>query len=166
MLGRQLADDQPADAHDREHRQRDDEVRAEPVVLLSLVEHDLQAADADDQQADAPVVDASLLAMPQIRRIEDENLRQDDRDDADGNVDVEDPAPTVIVGEPAAGDRTEHGRDHDAERPERHRLPALLRRKRLQQDGLRQRLQSAAARALNDAADNEKRQVRRQSAEK
>ena len=135
----------------RQDRQRNDEVRAEPVVFLSLVEHDLQAADADRQQSDSPVVDAGFLP-PQIGRIEDENLRQDHRDHADRNVDVEDPAPTVVVGEPAAGHRTQHGRDHDAQRPERHRLSALLRRKRLQQDGLRERLQSAAACALNDAA--------------
>ena len=131
----------PADTDDRQHREGHDEVRAEPVILLPFVEHDLQAADADDQQADSPVVDASFFAMPQVGRIPDENLRQDDGDDADGNIDVEDPAPAVIVGEPAAGDRTQHGRDHDAQRPEGHRLPALLRRKRFHQDGLREWLQ-------------------------
>ena len=94
------------------------------------------------------------------------NLRQDEGDNADRHVDVEDPAPTVVVGEPASGHRTEHGRDHDAERPECHRLAALLGRKRFQQDGLRERLQSAAAGALNDAAHNQERQRRRQSAQK
>ncbi len=44
----------PLNPDDREHGQRDDEVRAEPVVLLPLVEHDLQAANADDQQSRFP----------------------------------------------------------------------------------------------------------------
>ena len=61
---------------DRQHGERHDEVRSEPVILLTLVEHDLQAADADRQQPDSPVVDARFLA-PQVRRIEDEKLRQD-----------------------------------------------------------------------------------------
>ena len=84
---------------------------------------------------------------------------EDESNDSDGNVDVENPAPTVIVGEPAAGDRAQHGRDHDSQRPESHRLSALLRRERFHQDGLRQRLQAAATRALDDAAGNQKRQA-------
>ncbi len=108
MFGRELADDEAGDTDDREHGQDHDEVRAEPVVLLALVEHDLQAANADRQQADAPVVDAALCSVAKIRRIEDEHFGQDERDDADGDVDVEDPAPAVVVGEPAAGDRPEH----------------------------------------------------------
>ena len=42
-----------------------------------------------------------------------------------GQVDVEDPAPAVVVGEPAAEHRTEDGRHHDAEAPEAHRLAAV-----------------------------------------
>ena len=44
----------PTMPDDRQHGQGDDEVRAKPVVFLTLVEHDLQAADADGQQTNAP----------------------------------------------------------------------------------------------------------------
>ena len=128
----------------------DDGGRREPVVLLSLVEHDLQRADADDEHADAPVVDLLRFA-PQVRRIEDEQLRHDDRRDADRQVDVEHPAPAVAVGQPAAEHRAEDRRDDDAEAPEAHRLAALVGRERFEQNRLRQRLQRAAGRALHDA---------------
>ena len=42
--------------HRRKNRQRDDEMRPEPVVLLALIEHDLQGSDAQRQQRDAHVV--------------------------------------------------------------------------------------------------------------
>ena len=126
------------------------QLRREPVLLLALVEHELQRADADRQHADAPVVDRRD-SLPQVRRIEDEQLRHDERRDADRNVDVEDPAPAVVVGQPAAEHRPENRRDDDAEAPEAHRLAAILRRERLEQHRLRQRLQRAAGRALHDA---------------
>ena len=166
MLGGELADDEAGNTDGREHGQDHDEVRAEPVILLALVEHHLQAANADRQQADAPVVDAALYPVAKIRRIEDENFGEDQRDDADGDVDVEDPAPAVVVGEPSAGDRAEHRRDHDAERPEGHRLPALFGGKGFQQNGLREWLQSSAAGALNHPTKDEERQGGCEPAEK
>ena len=42
MLSFQLANDQATQSHYSEHRQRDDEMRAEPVFLLALIEHDLK----------------------------------------------------------------------------------------------------------------------------
>ena len=53
-----LPDHQRNEADRRDHRQRDDEVRAEPIVFLAFVEQDLQCADAQRQQRDADVVDA------------------------------------------------------------------------------------------------------------
>ena len=54
--------------------QGDDEAGAEPVVFLALVEHDLEGADGDDEQAEAPVVDAlaALADFGEIGRIFDE----------------------------------------------------------------------------------------------
>ncbi len=43
--------------------ERDDERRGEPVVLLPLVEHDLEAAEADGDERQADVVDAARLAL-------------------------------------------------------------------------------------------------------
>jgi hypothetical protein len=39
----------------------DDEAGAEPVVFLTFVEHHLEGADEDDEEAESPVVDAFAL---------------------------------------------------------------------------------------------------------
>ena len=164
MIGFQLANDQPAESNQGHHGKCEDEVRAEPVFFLALVQHDLQRAHAHDQQADAPEVNTQRFPA-QIRRIEDEQLREDDRNNSDRNVDVKDPAPTVVVGDPAAGNGTEHGSNHDTQRPESHGLTAFVGRKRLQQDGLRERLQTAAAGALNEPKNDKEAERWRESAE-
>ena len=58
--------------------------------------------------------------------IEDEERRHHDGGDADGHVDVEDPAPRVAIGKPAAENGAEHGSDDDAESPEAHGLAAVF----------------------------------------
>ena len=109
------------------------------------------------EHADAPVVDLLHFAL-QVRRIEDEQLGHDDRRDADRDIDVEHPAPAVAVGQPAAEHRSEDRRGHDAEPPEAHGLAALVRREGFEQHRLRQRLQRAAGRPLDDAEDNQRSQ--------
>src|SRR6185503_2826726 len=130
---------------------------SKPVFLLPFVEHDLQSSHANDQQADSPIVNSGSLA-PQVGRIKDECLGEKNRDDPDRNIDIEDPPPAVVVRQPTAGDRTQHWRDYDSERPKRHCLPALLWRERLQQYRLGQGLQSPTTSALNDPKDDQERQ--------
>ena len=62
MFRRQLAYHQSRQTHHRQNAEDDDEVRAEPVIFLAFIEHDLQTADADRQQADTPEIDAAFLA--------------------------------------------------------------------------------------------------------
>ena len=126
----------------------------EPIFFLAFVEDDLQAGRSDGEHADAPVIDFCRCALD-VGRIEDEHARHDDGGEADGHIDVENPAPTVAVGEPAAEHGAEQRRDDDAESPEAHGFAAILWRKDFEQDGLRDRLEAAAARALNDAADDQ-----------
>ena len=159
-----LLDDEADQRGNRDHDQREDEGRRQPVFFLSLVEHDLQGGDADREQAQAPIVDAAGAAH-EIRRIEDVPLRHHEREHADWNVDVEHPAPRIVVGEPAAEHGTEDRRDDDAEAPEAHRLAAILRRKGFEQNGLRDRLQRAAGQPLEHAQDDEHRHRRREAAE-
>ena len=106
-----------------------------------------------------------LRAALDVGRIEDVSLRHQHRGDAHRNVDVEDPAPRVAVGEPAAEHRAEDRRHHDAEPPEAHRLAALVGRERLEQHRLRQRLQRAAGEALDDAEHHQRRQAPGEAAE-
>ena len=66
-------------------------------------------------------------------------------EDADGKIDVEDPRPAVVVGEPAAERRADRRPDHDAEPEQRHRRSGFLARERLEQHRLRHGHQRAAA---------------------
>jgi hypothetical protein len=53
--------DQAHHADDKQEREKADEAGREPVVLLALVEHDLQAAHGDGEEAQAQVVHVAQL---------------------------------------------------------------------------------------------------------
>ncbi len=128
---------------------------AEPVVFLAFVEDDLQCAQPHRQQSQADAVDSSGLGVLDVRRIFDEPHDHQDGQDADGNVDVEGPAPGIGVRQISAESWSKDGRDDHAQREDRQRTAALVGRKTLQQNGLRQGLQRAAAGALDGARDQD-----------
>ena len=92
----------------------------------------------DAQQTETDRVHAPRFGVPDIRRIEDEARKHKDGEHADGDVDVEGPAPRVLIGEPTAEGGAEHRRDDHAEAEHRHGQAAFLRRKTFEQNGLRQ----------------------------
>src|SRR5690349_9531030 len=100
-------------------------MRAEPILLASLVQRDLQCADPDRQEPDAPIVDLCPYAL-EIGRIEYKQIGHDKRCDPDGDINVKDPSPAVAVGEPTAEHRSQYRCDDNAEAPEAHRLSALI----------------------------------------
>src|SRR5690242_11533549 len=110
-------------------------MRTEPVFFLAFVQHHLQRPHTYYEQPDTPVVNAGALS-PQVRRIENKRLSQEDRKHSNRHIDIEDPAPAVIVSEPPADYRAKHRRDHNSERPKRHGLATFFRGERLQQDRL------------------------------
>src|ERR1039458_6552047 len=128
---------------------------AEPVVLLAFIENDLEQAGPDDERAEAEVVEGGDFGVLDVGRVVDEPVDHEQREDADRDVDVEGVAPGVGVGEPAAEGGAEDGRDADSEGEDGHGCAAFDRREGLEQDGLRERLQGSAARALNHAGDEE-----------
>ncbi|GJE03234.1 hypothetical protein GMJLKIPL_5185 [Methylobacterium isbiliense] len=136
------------DRHDG--REGDDEVRAEPVLPLPLVEHDLQRAEEGRHQQEADEVEAHALApqapplLHRRGRVLDEEVDQHQGHHADRGVDQEAPVPGIGVGEPAAEGRPDHRRDHDGDPVEREGLAALLRREGIRQDRLRERGHTAA----------------------
>ena len=165
MGGHEFSRDEEHESDDAENRQNENEVRAEPVFFLAFIEQDLQRANAEREIADAPVVHAAFSALD-VWRIVNEQHGHDDGRDPDRNVDIEKPAPGITVSDPAAEHGPKHGSNHDAQRPERHRFGALLRRESFHQDGLREWLQTSAGCALEHAEDDQQRQVRRNAAEK
>ena len=136
----------------------------EPVALLPEVERQLQRPDPQREQSDPPVINPLRLAA-EIRRIEDVQLRHQQRNDSDREVDVEHPAPAVCVGQPAADHRADDRGDDDAETPEAHGFAALVRGEGLEQDGLRQRLHRAAGCALQQPERNQEGERRRDAAQ-
>ncbi len=133
-------------------------------LFLALVQHDLQRGHAHRQHAESPEVD-SQRAAAHVRRIGDEHRDQDQAGHADWQVDVEDPAPGISVGDPPAQRGAEYGRGHDPQPEERHCFAALLRGKLLQQHGLGKRLEPSPGDALQHAKENQHRQGRREPAQ-
>jgi len=139
--------------------------RSEPVVFLPFVENDLEAAGPDDEEAEADVVEGADFGVLDVGRIVDEAGDHDDGEDADGNVDVEGVTPTEGVGEPAAEGGPQHRRDHDAESVGRHGHGSLGGGKAFEEDGLGERLQRSATRALQNAGEEDDGQRGSRSAE-
>ena len=165
MLDAQLSNDEQHQPRSRQNCQHGDEVRREPIFFLSFVQHHLQRADAHREHAHAPIINFRSPALD-VRRIKNKNISQKKCQHSDRYVDVEDPAPAVTVRQPAAENRPQHGRNYNSKRPEGHGFPAVFRRKHFQQNRLRERLQSAAGCALNNAKDDKKRKIGREAAEK
>ena len=71
------------------------------------------------------------------RRVEEERADHEEADHADRQVDVEDPPPRPVVGDPAADGRPQDRRQHDARSPTRPcAVPRCLEREDLPHDGL------------------------------
>ena len=143
----------------------EDQRVGEPVVLVALLEHVLQRAQAHGEQADAEPVDRARAALL-ARRILEKRRHQERRRDGDRHVDEEAPVPGVVVGDPAAERGPERRRDDDAEQEDRLDQALLLAREDLPDRGLRGREQRRAAGALDDAPDHELDQRVRGAAEK
>src|ERR1700733_13720993 len=141
-----------ADGDERDHADDghdDDEVGAEPIVALAFIEHDLHGAQAQGEQAQADVVNAEAGAflLLHVGRIADQHVGQNQRNDADGNIDEENPAPIEIVGDPSAERGTDRRGQHD-------RHPAFTRFESVGKNGLFAGLQAAAADSLQYAKNN------------
>ena len=115
------------------------------------------------RDARASPCSSAVSAAAQVRGADvlglvDEARDHEEREDADGDVDVEDPGPAVVVDDVAAERRAERRADHDRHGEDGHRHPLLLGRERLAEDGLLGRLEGAGAEALHDAERDERRQ--------
>ena len=88
------------------------------------------------------------LRAHQVRRVVHQGARQEQRQDAHGDVDEEDPSPGVVVGDPAAQGRADDRRHDDAHAVGGHGQALLGPRETLDQDRLARRLQRPAARPL------------------
>jgi hypothetical protein len=145
----------------------DDEVGAEPVVFLAFVEHHLEGADEDDKQAESPVIDAfaALADLGHVGWVFDEALGEDQRKDADGDIQEEEPAPACVVHDPAADGGAERGGEDDGHSVDGEGHAALFGREGVGEDGLLAGLEAAPGCSLDDTEEDEHSQRRREAAE-
>ena len=158
VVNGELAPEEEGEGNDHGDAGVDDEAGGEPVVFLTFVEHHLEGGDEDDEEAEAPVVDAFLLFadVGEVRRVFDEALGEVEGEDADGDVEEEEPAPGEVVGNPAAEGGAERGGEDDGHAIDGEGHGALFRGEGVGEDGLLRGLEAAAGEALNDAEEDER----------
>ena len=146
--------------------------RAEPVVDLAAVEEDFESCGAKADECDADPVDAKLAVdangfafLGEGGWVVDEAVGEEEREDADGDVDEEDPTPVVVIGDPAAKDGPDGGGGDDGYRVEGEGGGAFSRREGVYEDGLFDGGEAAAADALQDAREKHNAQGGGDSAE-
>ncbi len=91
----------------------------------------------------------------EFRRIGDHAAREDQRQDADRDVDEENPAPGPVVGDPAAERRADGRRGDDGHAVEREGGGAFGGGERIDEDGLLDGGEAAAADSLQHAEEDE-----------
>ena len=155
-----------------------DEGGAEPVELLALVEDDLERGETDADEGEAGAVDLQLHAGAQalgffskalageVLGVGEDHAGEEGAARADGDVDVEDPAPGVVVGDPAAEGGAEHGRAHDGDGVDGHRHAALVAGEEVGENGLHGGLKASASEALQHAKDDQQAERRGDAAER
>ena len=140
-------------------------MRWEPnqFVFLAFIEDELEGAEGEGDEAEAEQIeaDAALLVALDLGGdpgwIFDDALGEKERKDADGDVEVEDPAPVEVIGDVAAEGGADGGRDDDGEAVHGKGLASLFWGEGVGEDGLLGRREAAAADALQDAAEDQQR---------
>ena len=104
---------------------------AEPVPFLAFAEHDFPADHGDAQQAQAERVEtlrvlAQFVALGlEIIRIGHHGVAQEQGEQADGHVEIKNPAPAVVVGDVSAERRPDDRREQRGDAEDRHAAPCF-----------------------------------------
>ena len=165
MCGGELANDKSNESEYAEEGENANLRAGEPVVPLAGVEDDLQRAETEGEESDTPEVNAAGAVLADVGRVMDKRAHHDHRDHADWQVEVEDPAPGVVVGDPSAERRAEDGRQDDTESEGSHRGAVLLGWKGFEEDGLGEGLEASAGKTLQDAKEDERLETGRHAAQ-
>src|SRR5208337_2382995 len=88
VFGGQLANDERHQSEDAEEGEDADSRAAEPVLALSGVEHDLQHAEAEGEESDAPEVHPASFVLANVTRVVDEGADHQHGNNTDGEVDL------------------------------------------------------------------------------
>ncbi|PAV70526.1 hypothetical protein WR25_16387 [Diploscapter pachys] len=146
--GSQCVDDEQIAEEHAQRRLQADFGRAEPVLGLTAIEHQLDRTNRQRQHREAEQVEprsGSILGFGQKRGQAGKGER------ADRQIDVEDPAPRQIVGQPPAQRRADDRPQDRAHPPYRHGRAVAFGRVDIEQDRLAHRHQRRAEHALQQA---------------
>ena len=130
-------------------RERENQIRAEPIHFLSFVQDDFQRGQAEGDQSQPDQIDAEGLPSSggalgeHVRGISQDNLRQHQRNNPYGKVNIKNPSPGITVGDPPAEGRTQNRRHQYGEGIDGHGHSPLGGGKRIEQNRLNRRLKSA-----------------------
>ncbi len=158
-----FAIDQAEEAGDEEEGERLDAVKgiAEPIPFLSFAEEDFPTRHGDGEEAKAKGVEALVLFAEcgaldgEVFGVFDEGGAKKECGDADGEVEVEDPLPAVIVGDVPAERWADDGGEECGHAEEGHGESLFFLGEGVEEDGLGGGLESAAGEALEDAEGDE-----------
>src|SRR5262249_51200241 len=133
-----LPDDQGNQADGSDDDQSRDEAGSEPIVFLALVEQHLQGSDAEREEGNADVIqfDAGGFEAAQIGWIFDKAANQKPGEQANRQIDEENPAPGIVEGDPTAEGWPDGWRHDRRDAIQREGQATLLGRKGVGQNGL------------------------------
>ena len=135
--------------------------RTEPVVLLAFFEHRLEARQAEREQPDAgPVHVAGMRSSLSGSSAGKKRRARQHGEDAEGDVDEEDPAPAHVIRQPSAQHRPPAPARRSRPSPKiALRRAAFVRCKRLEHHRLRLGEQPAARQPLQHPRGDEESEV-------
>ena len=161
---RQLPDEEQREAHRRDDRQRDDLARRRTSRGSLPLSSMICSAPTQSTTSPRPTPSIGSLTRRRLARPVD-HPRDGGGAQSDRDVDVEDPRPRDVVGDPAAEQRTDDRRDERRDAPHRERGAGARLRIARQQQRLRQRNHRARDRALDDAEQDQESERRREAAQ-
>ena len=147
-------------------------MRGKPIVLLALVEDELERSKGKTQQAEPEEIelDATLLRLQDllmnVRWIFHDSRCQEQRQQADWNIEKEDPSPVVVICDPTTKRWSDRRRNYNSQAIHREGLPSLFRWKGVGKNRLLRRSKPASANALQDAKEDKQRQRGCETAER
>ena len=151
MLGGHAVDDEQEEGERTDARLHADLGRLEPVERAAPVEHQLQHADGQRQQAEAEQVERARF----LAHVGQVGHRAEEGEHAHRQVDQEDPVPGIVLGQPAAQQRPDQRPHDETEAEDRHRFAALFRGVQRHQDDLADRDQRGSEHALQEPEDHQ-----------
>ena len=141
---------------DRRRHEQADDPPGRPALLVPLDQREDQAEEAAGQRHEADRIEPAVLGVARLVQL---LRRQDDRGNADRDVDEEDPPPREPGGERAARQRADRDRRADRRAPDAERGAALPAVELLREQGEGGREHHRPAEPLDAARDDQEERV-------